>query len=118
MGDAWKSPPSDRIGSTINAATGFPLLFHSTIVSSTSFKHRSSSFVFSSTCSSSGYFNAGKGALGQSKAGISSLWIALLRVAEREPKRRPWNPPLKEITVRSGDPGYEIGSISRTPTEN
>jgi hypothetical protein len=36
-------------------------------------KHLSSSFLFSRSCSSNGYLYLGKGAIGQSKLGISSL---------------------------------------------
>ena len=44
-------------------------------------------------------------ACGQSKAGISSLWIGFERVVEREPKRRPWKPVLKERILSGGAPG-------------
>lgn len=42
---------------------------------------------------------------GQSKAGMSSLWIGFECVTEREPKRRPWKPDLNERTERWGLPG-------------
>ncbi len=38
----------------------------------------------------------GNDACGQSKAGMSSLWMGLLRVVEREAKRRPWKADLKD----------------------
>lgn len=48
-------------------------------------KHRSSSNWFSFWKFSNGYFNFGNGAVGQSKAGISSLWIALEWVDDKQP---------------------------------
>jgi hypothetical protein len=55
--------------------------------------------------SSNGYLRSGKGAQGQSKAGISTLWIALLLVALNEPNSRPWKPDLNDKTDRAGLPG-------------
>jgi hypothetical protein len=54
---------------------------------------------------SNGYLLSGKGAQGQSKAGISTLWIALLLVALSDPKSRPWKPDLNESTDKAGLPG-------------
>ena len=36
---------------------------------------------------------------------MSTLWIALERVADREPKSRPWKPDLNDKTLSSGLPG-------------
>lgn len=82
-----------RIGSTTTAATGLWKFF---IRSSVTSRHRASSAAFSLVCSSRGYFSFGNGAEGQSKAGMSNLWMGLLRVVDKLPKRRPWNPPEKD----------------------
>jgi len=55
--------------------------------------------------SSKGYLSWGKGAIGQSKLGTSSLWIGLLCVVESAPMVRPWNAPSKDRIERFGDPG-------------
>ena len=36
---------------------------------------------------------------------MSSLWMGLERVVDRLPKRRPWNPVLKDKMDMSGAPG-------------
>lgn len=48
------------------------------------------------------YFNSRRFIL---QRGLCTLWIALLLVALKLPKRRPWNPDLKESTESSGLPG-------------
>ena len=48
-------------------------------------KHLSSSFAFSRWFSSNGYLYLGKGAAGQSKLGISNLWIAFECVHDNAP---------------------------------
>lgn len=53
----------------------------------------------------------GKVAWGQSKAGISSLWIGFERVVEREPKRRPWKADLKERMESWGAPGAWLSML-------
>ena len=45
-------------------------------IASTADRQRASSAAFSATWSASGYLSFGNGAMGQSKAGMSSLWIA------------------------------------------
>ena len=102
VGEAWLSPPSDWMGSTITAATG---LWKFLIRSSVSARQRASSWAFSVAWSARGYFRWGKEAWGQSNAGMSSLWIGLLRVVERLPKRRPWKADLKERMDMCGEPG-------------
>ena len=72
---------------------------------STSASASSSAMRFASTWSSSGYLRRGKEACGQSKAGISTLWIGFDRVVESEPNRRPWNPVLKLKMDNWGAPG-------------
>lgn len=101
-GEAWLSPPSDWTGSTTTAATG---LGNSLIRRSVSSRQRFSSAAFSEANSLRGYLSAGKGAWGQSKAGMSSLWMGLDRVVDRLPKRRPWKPFLKDMMDISGAPG-------------
>lgn len=51
----------------------------------TSSRQRASSWAFSLTNSSKGYCSLGKGAIGQSKDGISNLWMALECVVARQP---------------------------------
>lgn len=51
----------------------------------TSSRHRASSCAFSLTNSSRGYCSLGKGAIGQSKEGTSSFWIAFVCVVDRQP---------------------------------
>ena len=68
-------------------------------------KHLCSSSLFSISWSSRGYFSWGKGAMGQSKAGMSSLCIGLEWVVERAPIVRPCRLPSKDRTQRSGQPG-------------
>lgn len=60
----------------------------------TSARQRLSSCLFSRTFSSKGYLYSGKEAIGQSKAGISILWMYLLWVVERQPKVLPWKLPI------------------------
>lgn len=36
---------------------------------------------------------------------MSSLWMGLLRVVERDPKRRPWKPDLNDRMDMCGEPG-------------
>jgi hypothetical protein len=103
-GEAWLSPPSAWMGSTISAATGF-VAFCSTMVRSTS---SSAFFSAASLCaawSSSGYRTAGQSTAGHLNAGTSILWMALLRVRLRLPRSRPWKACLKERMERSGEPG-------------
>lgn len=78
--------------------------YHLSFVWSTG-KCVTSSASFSLTCSSRGYFSWGKGAIGQSNDGTSSLWIGLLCVVERQPRVRPWKAPSNERMERSGAPG-------------
>mmetsp|Transcript_10310 Transcript_10310/g.35898 ORF Transcript_10310/g.35898 Transcript_10310/m.35898 type:complete len:215 (-) Transcript_10310:356-1000(-) len=100
--DAWLSPPSACTGSTIRPAT--PLSW--SMMRSTSFRHRASSAPFAASLPASGYFSLGKGAIGQSNAGTSSLCIALECVVERQPRSRPWKAPSNESILRSfADPG-------------
>jgi hypothetical protein len=86
------------------------LAYHDVMRRSTSFKHRSSSALFASACSSNGYFKAGNGALGQSNEGMSNLCTAFDLVVERLPNPRPWNELAKLITARSGDPGFALAT--------
>lgn len=43
--------------------------------------------------------------MGQSKAGMSSLWIAFECVVDRTPRVRPWNAPWKDRMDSFGAPG-------------
>ena len=52
----------------------------------TSSRQRASSCWFSFTNSSKGYFSRGNGAMGQSKEGMSILWMALECVVAKQPK--------------------------------
>lgn len=52
----------------------------------TSSRHRASSCWLSFTNSSSGYFSRGNGAMGQSKEGMSILWIAFECVVAKHPE--------------------------------
>mmetsp|Transcript_25415 Transcript_25415/g.57324 ORF Transcript_25415/g.57324 Transcript_25415/m.57324 type:complete len:271 (+) Transcript_25415:645-1457(+) len=105
--DAWLSPPSAWMGSTMTAATsglsGDAWL--SAIARSARSRHLASSSAFSAACPSRGYVVLGKSTEGQSNAGMSTLCIALLCVADIHPRRRPWNAPLNDRTARSGVPG-------------
>lgn len=105
--DAWLSPPSAWIGSTMTAATSglSCAAWLSAMASSARARHRASSSAFSAANSSSGYLILGKSTDGQSNAGMSTLCIALLCVADMHPRRRPWKAPLKLRTARSGVPG-------------
>ena len=87
MSEACLSPPSARTGSMMTAATGrVALLFHvrmtdriggmgtydSIKICSYSARHLASSLLLKSSFSFNGYLRSGKGAHGQSKAGIST----------------------------------------------
>lgn len=64
----------------------------------TSSRHRASSCAFSLTNSSRGYCSLGKGAMGQSKVGMSTLWMGFECVVARQP----------EIQHHTQQPGFFV----------
>lgn len=110
------------MGSTTQPAIGILLVL---MISSTALRHLSSSILLNSMLSLSwrGYYKVnkvkrykeeertrslGKGAWGHLKAGMSTLWMALECVVEREPNNRPWKPPVNDNIANSGDPGVSL----------
>lgn len=88
----------------INVTTG-DLLEYSLILFLTSYRAMLSYSLLNCKFWSRGYLYSGICAHGQSKAGISSLCMALDLVADKDPNILPWNPDLKLRTESYGDPG-------------
>ena len=82
-------------------ATGRPSASRVSKMRRAASRQRPSSCAFSSACALSGYRVRGNGAVGQSKAGASSLWTALECVHVSAPIVRPWKPPAKDRMLSS-----------------
>ena len=144
------SPPSARMGSTMQPATASALFAREAKMFSTASRHLCSSAAFSFSNCWRGYLRLGKGATGQGKAGMSILWTHLEsrvsanrmhdsaakcgaawaqkeigclvirggsstcvrcyleRVAERQPRVRPWKEEVKDSMLYWGVPGGRI----------